>query len=355
MSKTVIPVVLNDDKTQHKSLLAGEVLPVGSLPISTDKQNLLGADEEGLILTGEMLLSEQENNPIINNIDNRLFLRVKDMLAADDKILSVADNLLYADLSLVFNSVSSKLTLCGKDNTVISELILPVAPGLPTLVEILQDFTPPAPEGYIESPYPEGTYLHMQFQTTGGEPTDVYLDLSKLADIYTAGFAVSIENNVVSVVPDKLLNPHEKLLTVRNGTINAQPGLAFDKETETLTLTGVGGAELASVKVPVSASGLSAGMGVQIDDDIVSVKLSAASDNALTVTENGLYVKEGINADSVGGGLIIGADGKLTVDIDTLAALLADKLPLGISGDENNALKLGSDDKPYFPGDLGKL
>lgn len=188
MSKLVVPVVMNDDGSRHEPLAEGEALVVSAVPVSTDRRNLLETDDTGLLLTGDMLVSQDENNPIINNVDGKLYLRAADMLSPENKALKVADNLLSVDSAALV-------------------------------------------------------------------------------------------------------------------------------------------------------------------DDLVS----SQSGNMIEVKDDKLYVPQAFGADNIGAGLAIDSDGKLVVDIDALTKLLLAKLPLGISDDEDNALSLGSDKKPYFPGDLGKL
>lgn len=460
MSKPVIPIILSDDGNRHEPIHDGEVLDVSILPISDNRQNLLETDDTGILLTGEMLVSGLENNPIINNVDGKLYLRVRQMISPEDKVLKVADNLVLADLSLRFDTETSKIALLGKDGTVISEFVLPVSPGLPTVVEILQDFTPPKPDGYEENPYKESTYLHMQFLMANGETKDIYIDVMKLVDVYTGGYGIVVENNRISVAikdgsalyfadccdsPDckcggkldvslpalteQITDPADKIITVQDGKIGTELRLAFDSDKNIITLLGKDDAVLGEVVLPdmelpeipglpvdaefvdtppgvapgkylhltfqladgttkdlyINVTELvdvyTGGEGVTVSDKVISVKLaeeqdnplvfneydalavnrarlvSKMPDNALSVSEvdGKLYVKGGLDKSDIGVGLTVDEDGKLVVDIDALAELLEGKIAAGISSDPDNALKLGSDGKAFFPGDLGKL
>lgn len=341
MSKAVTPVVLSDDGDRHEPMREGEVFEVSALPISTSRQNLLETDDTGILLTGQMLVSPLEHNPIINNVDGKLYLRAALMLSPEDKVFKVSDNLMRADLSMRFDSATSKLALLGKDDAVISELALPVAPGLPTEVEILQDFTPPKPEGFTENPYPKSTYLHMRFRTAEDKTTDIYLDMSKLVDVYTGGRGVVVENNEISVavkegsalqfanccdIPDcacpspldinlsllaeQLVSPDDALLSLQGDKITTSLRLAFDSDKAAITLLG--------------------------KDDISLGEVSLA------------------NLFEVGQGLKI-VNGKLVVNVDELATLLESKIRHDVSSDEDNILALGSDGKPFLPGNLGSL
>lgn len=198
MNKPVKPIVLSSDGSRHEPMAQGEVFPVDSIPISTSKRNLLEMDSTGVLLTGDMIVSSLERNPVEVGVDGKLYMKLKNMISPDDKLLKVADNIMWAELSMVFDAAASKLSLVGKDHVVLSSVELPIAPGLPTVVEILQDVIPPKPEGFVENPYKQSTYLHMRFRTAD-KPVDIYLDMAKLVDVYTGGAGIVVENNVVSL------------------------------------------------------------------------------------------------------------------------------------------------------------
>lgn len=307
MSKPVTPVVLSDDGSRHEPMAEGGVFAASALPLSDNRQNLLERDSSGLLLTGDMLVSALDNNALVDNVDGKLYIRPARMLDPQDTVLSVVDNLLRARLSMSFDPATSRLALLGRDDAVVSELALPVAPGLPTVVEILQDIVPPLPEGFLENPYPRGTYLHMRFRLADGKTTDIYINVSKLVDIYTGGLGIAIEDNAVSV---RVLD---------DGV------LGFSKD---------GSLRLFKREL-----------------------ISADADNALRIgSDNRLYAEGGgITADKVGLGLTVDSDGVVSIDVDALAEALADKIKSGISSDSGNILSLGSDGKPYLPADLGTL
>lgn len=483
MSKLVTPVVMSDDRSRHEPLKDGEAVAISAIPLSADRKNLIETDDTGLLLTGKMLVSELEHNPIIDNVDGRLYVRVRSMLSPEDKVLKVSDNLVRADVSMRFDPDTSRLSLLGKDNAVLSEIALPVAPGLPVVVELLQDFTPPAPEGFVESPYPEGTYLHMRFLVEGGKETDIYLDVSKLVDIYTGGRGIAVENNKISIVikdgsalyiadccdaPDcscggkldisipalvqQIVSPDDKIIGASDGKLTTELRLAYDPDQRIITLLGKDDVSLGEVKIPETElpdipnlpidaefvdtpAGLAPGKylhlvfkladgtmkdlyldvtelvdvyegggGITVSGKVISVKLGDSDDNALMLSnagnlyvnksrlvskmpdnllsvsdvDNKLYVKDaGLDKDDLGlglaldadkkvnvdmqslvmpgTGLVVGAGNLLGIDLDALAALLADKLKVGISADEGNILSVGSDGKPYYPGNLGSL
>lgn len=281
MNKSVTPVVLSDDGNRHEPMRNGEVFDVSTLPISTSRQNLLETDSTGILLTGNMLVSPLEHNPIVENVDGKLYMRVQRMLSPEDKVFKVSDNLMRAQLSLRFDPDTSKLALLGKDDTVISEFVLPVSAGLPTVVEILQNTVPPKPDGFTENPYKKGTYLHMRFRTGEDKQTDIYLDMSKLVDIYTGGRGIEVVDHVISVsikeggglkfdaccddpdcpckaplvvdsdaVAPAVVKPDDKVLGVEDGKIGTEIRLAFDDSKKIITLLGRNDVSLGEVRLP---------------------------------------------------------------------------------------------------------
>lgn len=273
MSKTATPIVLSDDGNRHEPMREGEVFAVGALPISANRKNLIETDDTGILLTGEMLVSPLDHNPIIESVDGKLYLRVKNMLSPEDAVFKVSDNLLRANLSMTFDVASSRLSLLGKDNVVISELALPVAPGLPTEVEILQDYVPPKPDGFVENPYQRGTYLHMRFRTAEDKMTDIYLDMSKLVDVYTGSDAIDITDNVVSfklapgmgLVVDEngagvdlasLVVADDPVIGVRDNQIYSQ--LALTTDNYDIVLQGIDGREVSRALLPLTGETLTA-------------------------------------------------------------------------------------------------
>lgn len=235
------PLMVSDDGKTREPAPPGRKVSPDVMPLDPDKANLLELGEAGFKLTAGNLVSELEHNPIISNVDGKLYFRAGLMLSPDDKVMQVSDNLLFAELSLCFDAQSSKLTLLGKDGTVVSELLLPVAPGLPTVVEILPDTIPPKPEGFVENPYPRSTYLHMRFRLADDKDTDIYIDVSKLADIYHGGPGIDITpDKTVSLNVALKLDGNNFLLLGKDNQEIASAVLPFTDETLTAAelLTG---------------------------------------------------------------------------------------------------------------------
>lgn len=279
MSKTVTPVVMSDDGNRHESMQDGEVLPVSSVPISTNRQNLLETDATGLLLTGEGIVSQLDHNAIVTAVDGKLYLKLKNMVSPEDQVLKVVENLVRADISLEFNQADSKLTLRGKDRAVISEMVLPIIPGIPVEMEVLENYVPPKPEGFVENPYKRGTYLHIRYRQGDGKEIDTYVDFSKLK--YDPGKGIDIDGKTINVdikpggglkfdeccaaagcvcpsplvvdkeaVAELLVSDKDNVLTVtKDGEVTAEIRLIYDATTRTVSLVGKNDAPLGQATI----------------------------------------------------------------------------------------------------------
>lgn len=229
MSIYFTPLMQSDDGKTHLPAPPGRAIDPALIPIDPGKYNLLEKREEGLCVAPANLVSGVTPNALE---------------VAPDSALRVA-------LGLVLDSSTNELAITKSDGTVLSAVKLPAQAGLPVVAELLPDFTPPQQDGVL-TPLPEGTYLHLQFKLSDGSRKDLYMNVQQLVDVYKPGFAISIEDNTVAVIPADLLDAHERLISAKSGKLRSYPGLAFDGENETLQLTGVNNAVLAQVKVPFS-------------------------------------------------------------------------------------------------------
>lgn len=231
MSVYFMPVMFSDDGKTLVPVPPGRKLNPDIIPVDPGKYNLLEMRDGGLAIAPANLVSSVQPNALE---------------IAPDSALRVA-------VELKFDAMSSELSLVNSRDEVVSTAQLPAQAGLPISAEILSDFTPPAQDmNGVLTPLPTGTYLHLQFKMSDGSRKDLYLNVEDLVDVYQAGFAIDVQNNIISVVVKELLNAHEKMLFIQSGTIRSQLGLAFDAPNEALQLTGVGNAVLAEAKIPFS-------------------------------------------------------------------------------------------------------
>lgn len=299
MNKYFTPLALSEAGDKHLPAVRGSALDPALLPLSAAEGNLLKLEEDGFAVTADGLVSLQEPNALVKNFDGKL--RVDATKLVDGNVFTVTENMVGMTLKLTMNGDSNTLFLLGKDDAVVAQVVLPVVPGLPTVTEILDDFQPPKPNGYEENPYPEGTYFHWVFPLSNGETQDLYVNVTKLVDIYTSGRAIHIVDNVVSVNIPEL-----KSDKTDNAIIIDESGRLY-------------------VKAALTADVL--GPGIILNNGKLTVDL-----NALIEPESPLYVTEA---------------GKLDIDME--------KLRLGVSEDDDNILSLGSDGKVYLAGDPGAL
>lgn len=160
----------------------------------------------------------------------------------------------------------------------------------------------------------------------------------------------------VSAIPldggdGNLLKATETGLRVEGSDANeAGPGIVIDekvisvklsKDTRALTFDSVGGL-LVNADALVSPAG---GNGIRMVDGLLFAEASLAPDKLappLYLDDKGnLAIK--LDPD----GPLVMTDKGLSIDMSKIAC--------GVSSDDDNILSLGSDNKPYLPGDLGKL
>lgn len=167
--------------------------------ISTDSGNQLvtGADRKLYVppvdlpeVDAAALVSTQSGNDLIVGSDEKLYANVMDGLDIDanDKILSKDVNGLLATVRLAYTAATGTIRLLGRGNVLLGSVSLPENQILSAaeLVENPDDLDP-------------GTYIHFTFDTTSG-PSDMYLDVTKLVDVYAAadssidisGYAVKV-------------------------------------------------------------------------------------------------------------------------------------------------------------------
>lgn len=294
MPEYFTPIALSAAGDKHLPAVPGTTLDPALLPLSQVDGNLLTAGENGLVLKLEDLISKQEPNALVAGVDDKLRIDASKLVQGD--VLTVTDNKIGTALKLVMNNEANTLYLLGKDDAVVAEAVLPVVPGLPIVTEVLDNFQPPKPNGYEENPYPVGAYLHWRFKLSDNSETDLYVNVSKLADIYVGGTGITIDGYTISADTSELVSPKEgNAITVEDGKLFA--------------------------KISITADNLGAGLALK-DGKLV---LELDPDSPLIMTE----------------------DGKLSVD--------ASKIAHGVSTDAGNILKNGADGRAFLASDLGSL
>lgn len=107
-----------------------------------------------------------------------------------DKVLSLSGTLVKSEVGLAYDSTAKKINLTGKAGAVIASVDATsfIKDGMLESAELVVN-----PEGQDA-----GTYLVLTFNTdSGSEP--IYVDVSSLIDVYTAGNGITITGKEISV------------------------------------------------------------------------------------------------------------------------------------------------------------
>ena len=117
---------------------------------------------------------------------------------ANDKVLSLTDTLVSATVSLEYGDAVSEalggkktIKLLGKNGTLISEIDASefIKDGMLDNVELVKN-----PEGQTA-----GTYLKLTWNTDSGKSAPMFINVTDLIDVYTAGGGLNLEGKEFSV------------------------------------------------------------------------------------------------------------------------------------------------------------
>ena len=122
---------------------------------------------------------------------------------ADDKVLSLTDKLVSATVSLGYGDAISvglegkkAIKLLGKNDTLISEIDASefIKDGMLDTVELVKN-----PEGQTA-----GTYLKLTWNTDSGKSGPMFINVTDLIDVYTAGSGLNLNGKEFSVDTDTI-------------------------------------------------------------------------------------------------------------------------------------------------------
>ena len=122
---------------------------------------------------------------------------------ADDKVLSLTDKLVSATVSLEYGDAVSEslkgkkaIKLLGKKGTLISEIDASefIKDGMLDTVELVKN-----PEGQTA-----GTYLKLTWNTDSGKGEPMFINVTDLIDVYTAGTGLNLNGKEFSVDTDTI-------------------------------------------------------------------------------------------------------------------------------------------------------
>ncbi len=155
--------------------------PVESSLISTNVNNAITTGSDGKLFSpkvdGSSLISTAGGNNLHTTSDGGLYISVTDSILIDntDQVLTKNTLGIKGNVSLNYLPNSRTVQLLGKNDTLISSIVLPEA----AVLEGARTETNP-------SGHDPGTYLILTFTTSTG-PEDVYINMDAFITIYTAG------------------------------------------------------------------------------------------------------------------------------------------------------------------------
>lgn len=153
---------------------------------------------------------------------------------ADDKFLSLTNKLVGAEVSIAYDDVDKKIYLYGKDKTkanAVSSIDCKdfIKDGMLSNAELVTN-----PEGQKA-----GTYIKLTWNTDGSKEP-MYIDVTSLIDVYTAGNGLSLKGHEFSVNFDVAATKDSvDEVTGRVNTLESKVGKAAGVDPKTDPATGL--------------------------------------------------------------------------------------------------------------------
>lgn len=324
VTESVMDAIQNDPTTKEELQNAVTV-------VSSDTGNaLVSGRDKGAFLAVASLISAAVENALKLDVAGKLMVEPTGadvLLVPNDPLLSAAGKNIISTIGVDFDELTGKLSLTGTGGKLISQTLIPAS------VELLESAQ------LVENPIgqPAGTYIHWVFKLTDDRKQDVFLNVNKLADVYTGGNGINV-SSTGEITP--VLYPGGGLGVDATGLyvatadlLSADPGNTIIRGKDN-KLFSTGQAYTGSTSVNVGA------------DNALSVILSP--DGGLEAKADGLAVTpSNVLSDDAGNALKTGADGKLYLSSDDVAG--------GVSVDPGNVLIAGSDGRAYLPSDYGTM
>lgn len=185
-------------KTDTDALLlfngAAEADHGADIAITMDKAKVAEVVADEIVKDAELakklapeLVSSDADNAVQVGADGLLTVGVS---ASDKVVFKDNDGKIATNLTGDYELATGKFTLKGGSagSTEIFSVTIPTALTLLKTAELVVD-----PAGK-----PAGTYLHFVFDLQSGEESEVYIDVTTLIDIYTAGDGIDVTGNEIS-------------------------------------------------------------------------------------------------------------------------------------------------------------
>lgn len=196
--------------------------------VSDAKGNLLQQDADGrLLVSADGTVSSDRGNLIGTDASGALKLTADDIITTSDCNLlqKGSDGKVELCLGLSYNNINGQLELRDTNNAPVASVTVPSASSM--LQSVILESNPLG--------QPEGIYLKMGFALADGSVETVYVDLTSLEDVYTAGKGIEIKDQIVSLK----LSPGSGLAFDDYGNLRADfggltgSGLGIEQDPET--------------------------------------------------------------------------------------------------------------------------
>ena len=331
-------------------------IPVMKQDITTNKNDIATLKND---LRNITIVSSDRNNIITVGRDGGAYLNsadvtidVNDLINTGDPLLTTRNNKLVSGLSLRYNNATGLVEIIGVHGAAIASATIPTALTMLKSINLVDN-----PAGQ-----PAGTYIHFQFQLSDGSTSDMYLNVNKLAQAYSAGNGIDIDTTgKISVVHDFVEDIADDVVDTGLAT-NGKIKNAIDDAIDDIAIVSTD-RDNVLVKGRDDGAYLDAAKIVDVISDEFNIvsknsgnQLTKGTDGGAMLTKTAIAsaVNDEIDAKNVR--LVSSdADNILKAGTDGRPFLDADDVTAGVSSDLGNGLTLGTDNKPYFPLDYGTL
>ena len=200
--------------------------------LSKEEGNMIRyGEDQGVFLDGNDVLSNGEKNLLkISNIDGLIELTEETLKAAgfipgenavagvkpNDPLLSLgSDGLLSTAFDVEYDEVTGLTKFKGTDGRIAATVTLPVA--VKTIKSVTLE-TDPIGMG-------KGQFIHFVFDTTGDEERDIYLDVTRLFNVYKAGQGIDISSDgtISTVISDIVALEPDNVIQEKDGKLYVSP------------------------------------------------------------------------------------------------------------------------------------
>lgn len=144
-----------------------------------------------------------------------------------DKFLSLSNKNVKSEIGLKYDNVNKKIQLTGKGSSVVAEIDATafIKDGMLESAELVKN-----PVGQAA-----GTYLKLAFNIDSGITEPMYVNVTELIDVYTAGTGITISGKAISVNKDTVDGWIDTKVNAAkdeiNGTIDALDATSIDLAT----------------------------------------------------------------------------------------------------------------------------